>query len=107
MVVKPGNPNEPFSIRSAARGRVHSVRLRGELDLAYAQAVGEALRAARCSTLEVDLTELTFLDAAGLSAVVSARAEVMARGCHVRVVGASGIVRQVFTVTGLGGVLDS
>ena len=106
VVARTEEPAAPFSAKAEQRGDVEVVRFRGELDLVAAPTARHAMGAAACSTLEVDLAELTFLDAAGLAALLSAREEAIARGCRVRVVGASGIVRRVFAVTGLQSVLE-
>ncbi len=83
-------PAAPLSARAEQRGDIQVVRFRGELDLVAAPTARRAVEAAACSMLEVDLAELTFLDAAGLAALLSARDEAIARRCHVRVVGPRG-----------------
>jgi anti-anti-sigma factor len=48
-------------------GRTAIVRLTGELDVAGAEQVAEALKSAFGETVVVDLSDLTFVDAQGVS----------------------------------------
>lgn len=96
----------PFGIELATDGHRNVVRLRGELDLAYAAPVRAALASVAGHEVEVDLSALTFLDAAGLSALLAARRAVTARGHRLRFCGAVPAVRRVFELTDLAAVLD-
>lgn len=87
-------------------GEIHVVRLRGELDFSTASAVHDRIRSMSCSTVHIDLSALTFCDARGLSALVSAKQQRGDDGCHVTIAGARGIVRRLFDVTGLAHELD-
>jgi anti-anti-sigma factor len=57
-----------------AEGSPPVLHVRGELDMANAEEFGAALRAAMSadSTVVVDLAELTFIDVAGIRAIVQA-----------------------------------
>lgn len=76
------------------------VQVRGEVDLATAPALSEALAEAN-SDIVVDLAELTFMDASGLQVLAQAgkRAELDHDG--LTVVHASPFVRRMFELTGL------
>jgi hypothetical protein len=57
--------------------------------------------------LIVDASKLTFIDAAGVSALVAARTRLLGEGREPLVVrGASRVVRRVFEITGLTSLLD-
>lgn len=83
------------------------VHVRGELDLLVAERVRWMLSASRASIVVADLSELSFLDAAGLRALCSAKGDARRRGIRLRLVGACGIVRRVFELCGLEAELDN
>lgn len=87
-------------------GDVHRVILDGELDMMSAAEVEARLVARAGSTVEVDLSSLTFVDARGIAALVSAKRRIAAGGDYLRIVGAHGIVRRVFTLVDLDDILD-
>lgn len=89
----------PLSVTTVGGERV--VAGTGDIDLVSADGFRDALVAAAADGLPVvvDLSAVTFLDAAGLSALVAGR---IAAGGRFRVVGATGVVRRVLEVTGLG-----
>jgi anti-sigma B factor antagonist len=76
----------------------------GEIDVATAPALmhelAGAVRGQRRRDI-VDLTQVTFMDASGLSALEIARRRAEAGNGEVRLVGACGIVRKVLRITGL------
>jgi anti-anti-sigma factor len=76
----------------------------GELDMAYRghflAAVAEAM-AAEPAMIEVDLTNVSFLDAAGVGALVDARNAVAAAGRQLRVRGAVDLVLEVLEICGV------
>lgn len=82
------------------------VRLEGEFDLVDAERVRATLVSTAGSTVLVDLSGLTFIDAAALSALMSARKQVEESGNQLVLGGARGLVRRVFSITGLDNVLD-
>jgi anti-anti-sigma factor len=55
----------------------HGVRLIGEIDMASAPALGEALLAAMAGgkTLTIEMADVTFMDSSGLQAILTAAAE--------------------------------
>lgn len=96
----------PFLMTVTEDGDTHHVRLIGEIDIAVSGCVKERLIEIAGSTVDVDISELTFLDASGISALVTARRQVIEGGNGFRIRGARGIVRRVFELTDLGDVLD-
>jgi anti-anti-sigma factor len=88
---------------SVAAGRV-VVRAVGELDLDS----GDLLRTATLRALGdagvdlvVDLSGVTFIDCAGLAALLSARREVREHGGDLRIAGPSALARRLLGLTGL------
>lgn len=83
----------------------------GEVDLATAAALRErllsVLRDQSPAVLDVDLAGVTFLDCAGLGALVGVRSAVVHTGCRMRVCHPQPIVRRVLEVTGLLGVFTA
>ncbi|GLW89239.1 anti-sigma factor antagonist [Actinokineospora globicatena] len=81
------------------------ITLRGEVDLVTAPAVDAALRAGLAVpdvlVLVVDLSEVDFLAAAGLSALVAARDTAAARAIDLRLVADGRPVLRLLDVTGL------
>ena len=92
-------------IRVCDGNDVHIVTLRGELDVFSGDAVFEVLTEIAGSTVIVDLSELTFIDAAGLGAIIAAKNEIERGGNKLELGGASGMVRRVFEVEDLGYLL--
>jgi anti-sigma B factor antagonist len=86
------------------------MRVAGELDTATAGLLGAGLSLAPVMPgdhLVLDVSRLTFMDAAGLKVVVAAHeGRLAAGGGGIVVRGASGIVRRVFELTGLSVLLD-
>lgn len=101
-----GSEWDPFSIDVTEGGEIHLVRLRGELDVAAATRLEATLIQVAGSTVVVDLTELAFIDAAGLRAIANAKHEIERRGHALTVKGAQGLVRRVFEITELRHLLD-
>jgi len=92
-----------------ALGTTSCVRVAGELDVATAGLMEDGLTLATDAPgthLVVDAARLTFIDAAGLGVIVLANKRLAASGGEMVVRGASGIVRRVFELTGLTGLLD-
>jgi anti-sigma B factor antagonist len=94
------------SMTVAVEGETHIVRLAGELDLADADRVHAALVDGGGRTVIVDLSGLVFLDARGLSALVTAQELLRGAGDDLRIVGARGSVHRVFAICGLIDRLD-
>lgn len=87
----------------AGRARM---RVTGELDAATAPRLRRCLSELAELGVEdvvLDLGAVSFLDGAGLGALVSAKKRLVALGGDVRVVGASPSVRRVLALTGFAG----
>ena len=80
-----------------------TVSLEGELDLATADLVEEALRGVeeQATSVVIDLRELEFIDSTGLSVMLEAagRSQQNSHSLHIR--RGSGQVEKVFALTGL------
>lgn len=105
------SPHEAPARRGAAPAPTTFVLpVSGELDLAAAPVLRERLLAAITDghrDVVLDLSGVTFVDSSGLSVIITAYKRVQAEGGRLRVVGASGLVRSVLDVTGLGRILGS
>ena len=82
-------------------GEVHLVALRGELDMATAGGLADWLTCIAGSTVVVDLTELTFMDSSGITALVIARNRMAEDGNELILTRPQPIVRRALEVTGL------
>ncbi len=86
------------------------LRLAGELDMAcagYLRQVGESLlRRPHCTRLVLDLSELTFCDAAGLGAMVGLRNRARALGRQLVLQGVPARLRRLVGVAGLAHLLE-
>lgn len=80
------------------------VWVRGEIDIATApelmRELAGAVGANQCRVV-VDLTQVTFMDASGLNALVLARGRAEASSGEFRLVGTSGMVCKILHITGL------
>ena len=84
--------------------QARSVALAGELDFTVEHLLVEAVAGLDGpGDITIDLAELTFIDASGLSAVVRVRNIQQANGFILRIVGANPFVTRVF---GLGGLAE-
>lgn len=75
------------------------IAVRGEFDVATAPCLATAVAAfqrAAVGDITINLDDVTFIDAAGLGAVVSAKCAQTATGARLNVTGASTNVRQAF-----------
>jgi anti-anti-sigma factor len=83
-----------------------NLRLSGEFDLAGVGAVERALDRAASARVVIDLSDLTFIDVAGLRTVLRADARGQAEGFEVVVVRPRGTANRVFTLTRAGEQLN-
>jgi anti-sigma B factor antagonist len=93
------------TVRTDAGGRIF---VSGEIDCSTAPQLSaciDSLLSAAPAEAVVDLSEVTFLDSAGLHALVTAHARAMALGVRLRVLVASRAVERPIQVTGLWDVL--
>lgn len=99
---------DSFALRSSERDGCAVVAVEGEVDLATAPRLREALSDAVATghlRLVVDLTATEFLDSTGLGALVTGLKRVRAKGGEMRVVCTSARVCKVFEITGIDKVL--
>jgi anti-anti-sigma factor len=98
-------PGAPFQIVvSSAEGDVRIVALSGELDLEQAPFLSRALeelRANGAGDVIVDLSELTFMDSSGISALVGAARSASADSGSLIVVSPTPTVKRVFDIVKL------
>ena len=99
------SPAAILQVDVARIGGTVCLRLQGELDLSSADEVRAAMTRAAAPSVIIDLTGCTFMDAAGLGALLELRRAAQARGGDVHFEGARGMVRRVFEVVGLDGML--
>ena len=85
------------------------VRLAGELDLVTGPDVASRLRrlleTAPAATVVIDLSEISYCDAAGLNVFANAQRDAEAVGKRIVLVRASGVLRQVFDSVQFGEVV--
>lgn len=72
--------------------------LSGELDSAAARGLSERLTADDRAALVVDLSDLTFISAAGVGELLAAKRELELEGTPLVLLGADGMVRRVFGI---------
>ena len=97
-----------FTVTLGTFRGVHEVRLAGELDIVTAARLRDVLVSLPGPAIVVDLSDLEFIDAAGLSALVLAIRHHEGNGepgRQLAVRGAHGLVRRVIEVGGLSGLL--
>ena len=96
---------EQLSMVVERQGGRALVRLRGELDIATAPMLANALNNAS-SEFVVDLADVTFLDASGLDALADASARAERDGNHLAVINADSFTQRIFELTGLDHLLS-
>lgn len=93
-----------ISTQPGSDGAVRIV-LRGEVDMATAEQIGEATDKALATDhpaeVVIDLTDVTFLDSTGMRILLTAQRTAGEQGVPLRVTGARGGVVTVLAVTGL------
>jgi anti-sigma B factor antagonist len=87
--------------RVSAIGGGHRVTVCGEVDIAAAPKLAEALVQFPSGTVIVDLADVTFFDASGLRALLAAQRNIERRKGRLIVEGTSAAVRKVFDIVGL------
>jgi anti-anti-sigma factor len=97
-----------FEVQESVRARRHTLVLSGELDLAVAAGLEATVRGLcreGVSGIELDLSQLTFMDSAGLRAVLRARELCADQGYDFLVKPGSGQVLRLLELTGTTDVL--
>jgi anti-sigma B factor antagonist len=82
-------------------GDVHIVTLEGELDLLTGGGLADWLVALAVSTVVIDLQRVSFIDSAGIGALVRARNQLIAAGNDLVLSRPPSNIRRLFEVTGL------
>jgi anti-sigma B factor antagonist len=98
------NARPYLGIVTEHHGQRSVVRLRGELDVSNRHLVRDAIASAlerHPSALTIDLSELSFIDCAGLSVLVWAHNRLAGHGPGLVLAGGTPIVRQLLRLTGL------
>jgi anti-sigma B factor antagonist len=86
-------------------GGVHLVTLKGELDMATAEGLAAWLVTVSGSAVVVDLSNLTFMDSSGISALVMARNRMIQDGNDLILTRPQPMVQRALEVVGLAGWL--
>lgn len=88
---------------SQSRDGTLTVRLHGELDIYSAGELYNSLRESEpgCTDVVVDLSDLVFIDCAGLHQIVEAGKRAQARGCTLTLIDGPPAIRRLFALTGL------
>lgn len=105
----PGATAEPLSIHVARGNGVTTLTLTGELDLASAPALFDAVAGLRPLTtdLVIDLAAVTFIDSSGLRALLAAReAAADDRGTRVKLTGSTRSVSRLLELSGTAPMFD-
>jgi anti-sigma B factor antagonist len=94
-----------ISVTTQWDGNDAAIIVAGEADLSSAPSVDAALEAAIAAAnaghVEVDLSQVTFLDSSGISALLRGRRMAEDNGVAFKVVGAHGLVLDVLELTGV------
>jgi anti-sigma B factor antagonist len=98
---------EEFSVRAHSEGGGVVVEVCGEVDLATAPQLSDALLAATAESLDVsvDLSATSLIDSTGISALLTCFKDVRDKGGSFRVRALSPAARKVFEIAGLLDVL--
>lgn len=105
---QPAFPPPQFLLSAIEEGDTHAIRIEGELDLFERPRLERALReaeAGNAARILLDLEDLTFIDAAGLSTLVMAWRRSVAGGNRLRVTRSRGSVAAMLRLTALDTVL--
>jgi anti-anti-sigma factor len=96
-----------FGVEQSSGNGTVTVKVSGDIDLASADKVSEALSAALAVAprVRVDLSGVTFLDSTGIRALVQGYRQAQNQGGSLHVFGAKHWVAKVLDVTGVGPLL--
>ena len=90
-----------FEIDVSARGDLPVLTIRGELDMASAPQLEEALVDFEEGSVAVDLRGATFMDSTGLRVLLGARSRLVESGGSLILVYGDGPVQRVLDITGV------
>jgi anti-anti-sigma factor len=103
-----GSAGDSFTSTVSVDGRLARLRLTGELDLHGAERLAtdvDDLPLDDLGGIELDAGSLTFIDSAGLHAILSLHQECERRGIEMRLTATSGPVERVMAMAGVGELL--
>lgn len=93
------------SANSRRLGSVVTVAVAGEVDLPAGpivdKAISEAVAAAGVTTVQVDLSDVQFLDSSGIGMLLKGRRSADAHRVEFQVIGAHGITERILRLTGV------
>jgi anti-anti-sigma factor len=101
--------NDLLSVAVDAGDETTRLTIAGELDLKSASELAAQLQVAcaqRPANLELDISGLTYCDSTGIHLIERGLETCRANGTCMRITGAQPMVRRLFEVTGLGGLLE-
>jgi anti-sigma B factor antagonist len=93
--------NPLFEVVFAQQDDLCLVRVRGELDLAHADAFGALLTTLADRTVVIDLSDLSFIDSSGFTAIVRAKNRAVELDRELVLTRPRPNVERLFTLTGL------
>jgi anti-sigma B factor antagonist len=97
-----GRLRERFEVDDLASGEDHTLVLSGELDLGVAEELETAIiSCANAAALTLDLSQLSFMDSTGLTAILLADSLCKARGIVFALIPGPRQVQRTFEVAGL------
>ena len=108
MLTEPLTPDWPYLLVQVVQrpGRAVSVTGHGEIDMttvdALADTLSTVLRQELPIHIDVNLSEVTFMDSSGVNALMACRAVAEPAGCRITISNPRTTVRRVLTVTGVG-----
>jgi anti-sigma B factor antagonist len=97
--------SDQMQCRISALNGGHLVSVAGEIDLATAPTLAETLAQFPNGSVTVDLAEVTFIDASGLTALLVAQRHIGRRQSRMFVQGVNPFTRELFEMTGLAALL--
>src|SRR5262245_34155153 len=98
-----------LTVKEGANDGEMTVGAAGEVDLSTSPALGQALEAALAdatSQLDLELGDVTFLDASGVSAILVAYNSARCRGVRIRLVRPGTFIRRILELTGVTAVCE-
>jgi anti-anti-sigma factor len=99
--------DDELSIRTTREGTTATVAAAGEIDLSTVDELRSAVTGAAegVSNLLLDLSEIEFIDSAGLGGLLELRSTLRSRSVTLQITAGDGPVRQAMEITGLSELL--
>jgi anti-anti-sigma factor len=100
--------DDDLSIRTSVEGTTATVAAEGEIDLSTVDELRSAVTSAAdggVDKLRLDLTEVEFIDSAGLGGLLELRSTLRSRSVTLQISAGEGPVRQAMEITGLSELL--